>query len=45
MTNVTSSTANGTYGTGAAISIQVAFSEPVTVTGTPQLALDLRRYG
>jgi hypothetical protein len=40
VTNVTSSTANGTYGTGAAISIQVTFSGAVTVTGTPQLALN-----
>ena len=38
--NVTSSTADGTYGTGAAISIQVVFSENVTVTGTPQLAVN-----
>jgi hypothetical protein len=36
---VTSSTANGTYKVGDAISIQVAFAEPVTVTGTPILAL------
>jgi len=40
VTGVTSSTANGTYGTGAAISIQVAFNENITVTGTPQLALN-----
>jgi hypothetical protein len=38
--NVTSSTANGTYGSGAQISIQIAFSGPVAVTGTPQLALN-----
>ena len=37
---VTSSTANGTYKVGDAISIQVAFAEPVTVTGTPTLALN-----
>ncbi len=40
VTNVTSSTANGTYGAGALISIQVIFSSAVTVTGTPQLALN-----
>ena len=37
---VTSSTANGTYIAGNAISIQVNFSEAVTVTGTPQLTLE-----
>ncbi len=40
VTNVTSSTANGTYGVGDAISIQAVFSEAVTVTGTPQLTLE-----
>ena len=40
VTNVTSSTANGTYKPGDAISIQVTFSEAVTVTGTPQLTLE-----
>ncbi len=40
VTNVTSSTANGTYGAGSSISIQVTFSAAVTVTGTPQLALN-----
>jgi uncharacterized protein YjbK len=40
VTNVTSSTADGTYGVGAAISVQVTFSEAVTVTGTPQLTLE-----
>ena len=40
VTNVTSSTANGTYSVGANVSIQVAFSDVVTVTGTPQLALN-----
>lgn len=40
VTNVTSSTANGQYGVGATISIQVTFSETVNVTGTPQLALN-----
>jgi YD repeat-containing protein len=40
VTNVTSSTANGTYGAGFPISIQVTFNAAVTVTGTPQLALN-----
>jgi hypothetical protein len=40
VTNVTSSTSNGTYGFGASISIQITFSETVTVTGAPQLALN-----
>ena len=40
VSNVNSSTANGTYAPGASISIQVNFSEAVTVTGTPQLALN-----
>ncbi|HLJ17143.1 MAG TPA: hypothetical protein VKV15_21800 [Bryobacteraceae bacterium] len=40
VTNVTSSTANGTYGTGALISVQVSFSAAVNVTGSPQLALN-----
>lgn len=39
VTNVTSSTANGTYNAGSVISIQVTFSEIVNVTGTPTLAL------
>ena len=40
VSSVTSSTANGTYKAGVAISIQVNFSESVTVTGTPQLTLE-----
>ncbi len=40
VSNVTSSTSNGTYGAGSLISIQVTFSGPVTVTGTPQLSLN-----
>ncbi len=40
VTSVTSTTANGSYLTGQAISIQVNFSQPVTVTGTPMLALN-----
>ena len=37
---MTSTTANGTYGVGSVITITVAFSEAVVVTGTPQLALN-----
>jgi hypothetical protein len=40
VTNVTSSTANDTYGAPSVISIQVSFSGSVIVTGTPQLALN-----
>ncbi len=40
VTGVSSSTANGSYKAGAAISIQVSFGEAVTVTGTPQLTLE-----
>jgi hypothetical protein len=40
ITNVTSSTANGSYKAGDIISIQVAFNEAVTVTGSPQLTLE-----
>ncbi len=40
VTSVNSSTANGNYKAGGTISIQVNFSEAVTVTGTPQLTLD-----
>jgi len=40
VTNVTSSTSNGSYTTSAAVSVQVTFSEAVTVTGTPQLTLE-----
>ena len=38
--NVTSTAADGTYGAGAIIPITVTFNNPVTVTGTPQLALN-----
>jgi hypothetical protein len=38
--SVTTTTANGTYGLGASISIQVTFNKNITVTGTPQLALN-----
>jgi hypothetical protein len=40
VTNVTSSTPDGTYSAPGTISIQVSFSKPVTVTGTPVLALN-----
>ncbi|WP_199237381.1 Ig-like domain-containing protein, partial [Azospirillum sp. TSH64] len=43
VTNVTSSTDNGTYTTGQTISIQVSFSEAVAVSGTPTLALNTGR--
>ncbi|MFX1599495.1 MAG: hypothetical protein ACFFB6_02745, partial [Promethearchaeota archaeon] len=38
--NVSSSISNGTYGIGEVIDIIVYFSEPVSVTGTPQLTLE-----
>lgn len=40
VTSVTSSTANGAYKINNVISIQVNFSENVTVTSTPQLTLE-----
>ena len=40
ITNVTSSTSNGSYKAGDVISIQVTFSQAVTVSGTPQLTLE-----
>src|SRR5207245_1482508 len=40
VTNVSSTTANGTYGAGATITVTVNFSRAVTVTGTPQLTLN-----
>ena len=40
VSNVTSSTANGTYKVGDTISVQVNFTEAVTITGTPQLTLE-----
>ncbi|MFZ5631175.1 MAG: beta strand repeat-containing protein [Spirochaetota bacterium] len=39
VSSVTSSTADGNFKAGDTISIQVVFSEAVTVTGTPQLTL------
>lgn len=38
--SVGSPTADGTYGAGAAIAIEVTFSQPVVVTGTPTLRLE-----
>ena len=40
ISNVTSTAANGFYKAGAVIPITIAFSENVTVTGTPTLALN-----
>lgn len=40
VTNVTSSTANGYYKLGEIVSVKVTFDMTVTVTGTPQLALE-----
>ena len=40
VTGVSSTEAPGIYDVGAVIPIQVTFSEPVTVTGVPQLALN-----
>jgi hypothetical protein len=37
---VSSSTANGSYKAGDTVSVQVNFSESVTVTGTPQITLE-----
>ncbi len=40
VTGVTASNANGPYGAGQTIHVQVSFSEPVNVTGSPKLALN-----
>ena len=40
VTNVTSSTANGSYTVGANINVSVTFSKAVNVTGTPLLSLN-----
>ncbi|NRQ41595.1 DUF4347 domain-containing protein [Rheinheimera sp. YQF-2] len=40
VTSVNSSTADGSYKIGDTVSVQVNFSEAVTVTGTPQLTLE-----
>ena len=41
ITNVTASTADGSYKEGDTITITVTFSEVVDVTGTPTLTLGL----
>ncbi len=40
ITSVSSSATNGTYKVGDVIGVQVSFSEPVNVVGTPQLTLE-----
>ena len=40
VTNVTASNGDGSYKAGQVIHVQVGFSEAVTVTGSPQLALN-----
>jgi hypothetical protein len=40
VTNVTSTKNNGTYGIDTVITVTVAFTENVTVTGTPQITLE-----
>jgi hypothetical protein len=40
VTNVTSSTANGSYNAGDIVNVQVTFSETVLVTGTPRITLE-----
>jgi hypothetical protein len=40
VTSVSASNANGTYKVGDVIGVQVSFSEPVNVVGTPQLTLE-----
>ena len=40
ISNVTSTKADGSYTVGETIAVTVLFSEPVTVTGTPQLTLE-----
>jgi hypothetical protein len=40
VTNISSTTANGSYTTGKLIDIEITFSKPVNVTGTPSLALN-----
>lgn len=41
VTNVTSTTANGSYSVGSTFAIQVVFQEPVIVTGVPRLSLNV----
>ncbi len=40
VSSVSSTTANGAYNAGVVIPVTVQFSEPVNVTGTPQLTLE-----
>lgn len=40
VTTVTSPNSNGAYGIGSSITVQVAFSEPVYVSGSPRLTLE-----
>ncbi len=40
VSSVSSTTANGSYKAGTVININITFSAPVTVTGTPQLLLE-----
>ena len=40
ITSVTSTSSDGTYSEGDAVSIMIVFSEAVTVSGTPQLTLE-----
>jgi len=40
VTNVTATNANGAYNAGNTIHVQLTFSKPVTVSGTPQLTLN-----
>ena len=40
VTGVSSTVANATYAAGAVIPVTVTFSEPVNVTGTPQITLE-----
>jgi hypothetical protein len=40
VTNVTASTADGAYNVPDVVTVEVTFSEPVNVTGTPQLTLE-----
>ncbi|MBI3857107.1 MAG: Ig-like domain-containing protein [Planctomycetes bacterium] len=40
LTNVTSTTPDGTYGIGQVVAVTVEFSQAVSVTGTPQLVLE-----
>ena len=43
--SVSSPDANGTYGAGRTINITVSFTEPVNVTGSPRIGLDVEPDG